>query len=168
VIPGKLAASFGTSTTSTELRSRSLLTTDSGVFDKHQDCTPNLVDGTWKCCSPDLLKGGLVCNAGSSLSPPRIFALPALLFKALSSIPQAIAAAVPSNPRRNPKANETPTLVKKEEPDPPTYTTPPTVCFWGENGKQCVSTSGISSLSIPRIFSLPTFLINLIKQVSSV
>jgi hypothetical protein len=249
-IPGKIAASFGTSTTSIELKSRGLLTTDSGGLDKRQDCTPNLGYGTWKCCFPDLLRGELVCNAGSSFSPPRILAFPALLFKALSSIPQAIAlavphplpileapsqqkekrqddmvgdvearqtvsncwinemgmrqcftftpnagslslhiprlfalptflfkaasslpkaiaAAVPSNRRGNLEANEAPTRVGKEERDSQ-YTIPPTVCFWGESGKQCVSTSGISSLSIPRIFSLPTLLINLIKQVSSV
>jgi hypothetical protein len=107
-------------------------------------------------------------NAGSlSLRIPRLFALPTFLFKAASSLPKSIAAAVPSYPRGNPKVMEAPTPVEKEERDSQ-YTIPRTVCFWGENGKQCVSTSGISSLSIPRIFSLPTLLINLIKQVSSV
>jgi hypothetical protein len=105
--------------------------------------------------------------ASSSLRIPRLFALPTILFKATSSLPKAIAAAVPPYPRGNPEAHGAPTPVKKEERDSQ-YTIPSTVCFWGENGKQCVSTSGISSLSIPRIFSLPTLFITLIKQVLSV
>jgi len=167
-IPGKLATSFGTSATSTELKSRDLLTKDSSSPDKRQDCTLSLVDGTSKCCFPDLVDGGLKYNASSSVSPPRIFALPVLLFKALSSISQAMAAAVPHPlPPSEQKEKREDGMIGDVEARQTESN-----CWINEMGmRQCFTftpNAGSSSLSIPRIFSLPTLFINLIKQVSSV
>jgi hypothetical protein len=152
-IPWKIAASFGTSTTSTELKSRNLHTKDSGNLDKRQDCTPNLVDGTWKCCFPDLLRGGLVCNAGSSLSPPRIFAIPTLFFKTLSSIPGAVAAALP-NKEIDKRQDCTPNLVDG------TWK----CCFPDlvDGGLKC---NAGSSLSPPRIFAIPTLFFKALSSI---
>jgi hypothetical protein len=156
-IPGKIAASFGTSTTFKELKNRDLLTTDFGGLDKRQDCTPNLVDGTWKCCFPDLLRGGLVCNAGSSLSPPRIFAIPTLFFKALSSIPGALAAVIPEK-------DSISEVDKRQDCTPNLVDGTWKCCFPDlvDGGLKC---SAGSSLSPPRIFTLPALLFKVLSSV---
>jgi hypothetical protein len=161
-ILGRIAASFGTSTTFPELKSRDLLTTGSNDLDRRPDCTPNLADGTWECCFPDLVDGGLKCNAGSTLTRPKIFALPTLLFRALSSIPTALAAAIPE--AVIPEKAAILEVDKRQDCTPNLVDGTWKCCFPDlvDGGLKC---NAGSSLSPPRIFALPALLFKALSLI---